>query len=337
MTEPATQFTVMGAGSWGTTLAMLLASNGHPAQLWAHRQQHAEQLRRDNRNERYLPGITFPKFLTVVDDVKTSLEQTDIILIVVPSHGFRDACKYIAPLLKPHHKLAWASKGLEPKTHKLLHQIVAEELPPSLATAVISGPTFAKEVAQGLPGAVTVASKDPDYAYQLAKLLHNHHFRAYTGKDIIGVEVGGAVKNVLAIAAGIADGMGFGANTRAALIARGVAEMMRLGVKLGAQQGTFIGLTGLGDLVLTCSDNLSRNRRMGLALGQGKTEQQAHDEIKQVVEGINTAREVYNLAQQHHIDMPLTEHVYKVLHEGMNLKFAVQELMERAIRAEVDE
>jgi len=257
-------------------------------------------------------------------------------LIVVPSHSFRSTCKVIAPLLNTQHKVAWASKGLEADSNKLLHQIAQEELSPSTPLAVLSGPTFAKEVAQGLPGAVTIASTENEFALELANDCHSKMFRAYTSSDMVGVEVGGAVKNVMAIAAGIADGLGFGSNTRAALIARGVAEMMRLGLVLGAQKGTFMGLTGLGDLVLTCSDNQSRNRRFGLALGKGKTQQQALDEIQQTVEGRLTAKAVYQLAQQHNIDMPITEQVYKVLFENLDPKVAAQALMERAVRAEID-
>ena len=239
-------------------------------------------------------------------------------------------------MLGPQHNVAWASKGLETQSCKLLHQIALEELPESTPLAVLSGPTFAKEVAQGLPGAVTIASTNKEFALELANDCHSKHFRAYTSSDIIGVEIGGAVKNVMAIAAGIADGLGFGSNTRAALIARGVAEMQRLGLKLGAQHDTFMGLTGLGDLVLTCSDNQSRNRRFGLALGEGKTQQQALDDIQQVVEGRSTAKAVYQLAQKHQINMPITEQVYKVLYEELDAKEAAKTLMERAVRAEID-
>ncbi len=329
-------YAVLGAGSWGTALAMLLANNQHDTTLWAHKKEQAEQLEKDRANIRHLGDIPFPTALKISADLKQSVKQASHILIVVPSHGFREVCKTLATLIEPRHKVLWASKGLETGSNKLLHQIANEEFPAKTPLAVISGPTFAKEVAQGLPGAVTVASTRKEYALEVAQDFHSKTFRAYTGKDLIGVELGGAVKNVLAIAAGIADGMGFGSNTRAALIARGVAEMMRLGLKLGAQHDTFMGLTGLGDLVLTCSDNLSRNRRFGIALGQGKTQQQAMDEIKQVVEGRLTAKAVYQLAQQHDIDMPITEQVYKVLYENLDPKAAAKDLMERAIRPETD-
>ena len=329
-------YAVLGAGSWGTALAILLANNNQSITLWAHTQSHADALRNDRANKKYLGDIPFPESLKISGDLKSTIQQANRVLIVVPSHSFRSTCKVIAPLLNTQHKVAWASKGLEADSNKLLHQIAQEELSPSTPLAVLSGPTFAKEVAQGLPGAVTIASTENEFALELANDCHSKMFRAYTSSDMVGVEVGGAVKNVMAIAAGIADGLGFGSNTRAALIARGVAEMMRLGLVLGAQKGTFMGLTGLGDLVLTCSDNQSRNRRFGLALGKGKTQQQALDEIQQTVEGRLTAKAVYQLAQQHNIDMPITEQVYKVLFENLDPKVAAQALMERAVRAEID-
>lgn len=332
----ALNFAVLGAGSWGTALGMLLAGNGHPVTLWEHRPEQAAVLERDRSNERFLPGIPFPDNLKVTADLASALPDADVILIVVPSHAFRQTLRALKPHLQPNHKVAWGTKGLEPDTRKLLHQLAREELGEQVSLAVISGPTFAREVARKLPGAVTVASRDPDFALQLARALANDHFRAYTGSDIIGVELGGAVKNVLAIAAGAADGLGFGANARAALIARGLAEMLRLGLAMGARHDTFMGLTGLGDLVLTCTDDQSRNRRLGLALGQGKTVEETVRAIGQVVEGINTSREIHALAEEHNVDMPITEQVYLVLHEGHTPREAVHALMERAIRPELD-
>jgi glycerol-3-phosphate dehydrogenase (NAD(P)+) len=329
-------FAVLGAGSWGTALAMLLADNGYPTTLWAHTVFHAEALQRDRSNARYLPGIVFPPGLNISADLVEAVDTADIVLLVVPSHAFRETLHKLKPLLQPHQKVAWGTKGLEPDTRKLLHQLAREELGKGIPIAVISGPTFAKEVARKLPGAVTVASDDQTFALGLARALHNDYFRAYTSKDLVGVELGGAVKNVLAIAAGMADGLGFGANARAALIARGVAEILRLGIALGAQSETFMGLTGLGDLVLTCTDDQSRNRRLGLALGQGKDQQETVRAIGQVVEGINTSREVYLLAQDHGVEMPITEQVYLILHEGHTPRDAVHALMERAIRPELD-
>ncbi len=327
---------VLGAGSWGTALAMLLADNGHAVTLWAHHEAAAEAMRRDRANQRYLPGIPFPQSLQVTADLAAAVDGAEVVLVVVPSHAFRETLRRLAPLLVPNQKVAWGTKGLEPGTCKLLHQIAREELGESVPIAVVSGPTFAKEVARRLPGAVTVAASDPGFALALARALHNDHFRAYTGDDIIGVEIGGAVKNVLAIAAGTADGMGFGANARAALIARGLAEMQRLGRALGARPETFTGLTGLGDLVLTCTDDQSRNRRLGLALGQGRTVEETVKAIGQVVEGINTCKEVHHLAQEHGVDMPITEQVYLIVHEGHTPQQALHDLMERAVRPELD-
>lgn len=336
MSLASPKFAVLGAGSWGTALAMLLADNRHPTTLWAHTASHAEALQRDRSNERYLPGLSFPADLAITADLAETVNRVDIILLVVPSHAFRDTLQKLKPLLQPEQKVAWGTKGLEPDTRKLLHQLAREELGSYVPTAVVSGPTFAKEVARKLPGAVTVASEDQAFALGLARALHNDYFRAYTSHDLIGVEIGGAVKNVLAIAAGMADGLGFGANARAALIARGVAEILRLGVALGAQSETFMGLTGLGDLVLTCTDDQSRNRRLGLGLGQGKSQHETVQAIGQVVEGINTSREIHGLAREHQVDMPIAEQVYLILHEGHTPRDAVHALMERAIRPELD-
>ena len=336
MSDANPTFAVLGAGSWGTALAMLLADNGHPTTLWAHTPAHAEILQQDRSNQRYLPGIKFPAALNVSSDLTEVIPTADIVLLVVPSHAFRETLHKLKPLLQPQQKVAWGTKGLEPDTRKLLHQLAREELGEHIPTAVISGPTFAGEVARKLPGAVTVASANQEFALTMASALHNDYFRAYTSHDVIGVEIGGAVKNVLAIAAGTADGLGFGANARAALIARGVAEILRLGVALGAHNETFMGLTGLGDLVLTCTDDQSRNRRLGLALGQGKSRDETIQAIGQVVEGINTSREIHALAQDHNVDMPITEQVYLILHQGHTPREAVQALMERAIRAELD-
>jgi glycerol-3-phosphate dehydrogenase (NAD(P)+) len=333
----ALNIAVLGAGSWGTALAMLLASNGHTVTLWERRADRAASLEQDRSNERYLPGIPFPDNLSVTSDLPAALHTAQIILIVVPSHAFRETLRAIKPYILPAHRVAWGTKGLEPDTRKLLHQLAGEELGDQVSLAVISGPTFAKEVARKLPGAATVASRDQDFALQLARALASDYFRAYTGSDIIGVELGGAVKNVLAIAAGAADGLGFGANARAALIARGLAEMLRLGIAMGAQHETFMGLTGLGDLVLTCTDDQSRNRRLGLALGQGKGVDETVQAIGQVVEGINTSREIHALAQEYEVEMPIIEQAYQVLYEGRTPREAVHALMERAVRPELDE
>jgi len=241
---------------------------------------------------------------------------------------------HMKPLLRPDARVAWATKGFELETGKLPHQVAREVLGSGRALAVLSGPTFAREVGMGLPTAMTVAATDPDYARQLAQSLSGDNFRAYTSSDIVGVEVGGAVKNVLAIGAGICDGLGFGANTRVALITRGLVEMTRLGVALGADAPTFMGLAGMGDLVLTCTDDQSRNRRMGLALAAGKSVKEAEAEIQQVVEGVLAAEAVHRVAQHAEVEMPICEQIYRILYEGAEPQAAVAALMKRELKSE---
>lgn len=325
---------VLGAGSWGSALAMLLARNGHKVRLWDRDAEHVHQLLVQHRNERYLPGITFPQGVTAIANLQSALEQCDFVLVVVPSVGFRGMLQKLKSGTGMEYRLIWATKGLEPGSGTFLHQIVDDELPGHPASAVLSGPSFAKEVALGLPTAVTVASQDPEYAETAARLFHSPKFRAYTSTDVVGVELGGSIKNVLAIAAGISDGLGYGANARAALITRGLAEIMRLGEKLGGQRETFMGLSGVGDLVLTCTDDQSRNRRLGLALGQGIPRDQAVDEIGQAVEGLHTAKELSALANKLGTDIPIVDHVKQVLYDGMPPSFAVEALLSREQKAE---
>lgn len=326
---------VLGAGSWGTALAILAARNGCQTTLWGHNPEHIASLRLQRVNQRYLPGIALPENLRLTDDLRQAVEVSEQLLISVPSHAFKPTLLKLQPLLDGGAKVAWATKGFDQERGDLLSVVAAEILGAGVTTAILSGPTFAKEVAEGLPTAVTIASNSEQFAAELARIFHNPRFRAYTSNDIIGVQVGGACKNVLAIAAGIADGLGFGANTRAALITRGLNEIMRLGLKLGGQPDTFMGLTGLGDLILTCTDNQSRNRRFGLALGQGDDHQQALKAIDQSVEGIFAAREAYLLSQRHRIEMPITEQVYKVLFEAVDPKLSVQNLLNRDPKAEI--
>ena len=333
-TKESQTIAVLGAGSWGTALAMLLGRNNHQVNLWSHNAEHASAMQQARENNRYLAGLTFPETLNVSADLETTFKGVTNILIVVPSHAFRETLEKIKPFITPSHRIAWATKGLEANSCKPLHLVAREVLGDKVPLAVISGPTFAKEVAQGLPGAVTVASNDQAFALDWAHFLHNDHFRAYTSDDMIGVEIGGACKNVIAIAAGIADGMGFGANARAALIARALAEITRLGTSLGASAETFTGLTGLGDLVLTCTDDQSRNRRTGIALGEGKKLDTVIKQIGQVVEGVATAKEVVALAKKQKIDMPITEQVYNVLYENSSPEDAVNALFNRAITKE---
>jgi len=325
---------VLGAGSWGTALALLLTRNGHPVRLWSHQRAAVERLRQDNENRRYLPGWRFPPALQPWPELASAVQAPAAVLIATPSHVFGAVLQQLAPCLPASVGVAWGAKGLEHGSGRLLHEVATEILGHSQPTAVFSGPTFAREIAAGLPAALTVASTHPAYARHIADLLHGDSLRAYRSSDMIGVELGGAVKNVLAIAAGIADGLGFGANARAALITRGLAEIVRLGVAVGGQQETFMGLAGVGDLVLTCTDDQSRNRRFGFAIGRGQTAAAAHAAIGQVVEGAATTREVMRLARRHGVDMPITEQVDRVLHDGQDPRRAVENLLARAPKAE---
>jgi glycerol-3-phosphate dehydrogenase (NAD(P)+) len=285
-------------------------------------------------NTRYLPGVSFPSNLQAFRDIEECLEGARDILLVVPSHGLRATLTTIRPLLNERSRVCWATKGFELHTGKLPHQVAAEVLGVDRPVAVLSGPTFAKEVGAGLPTAMTIAANDAEFADGLAVALSAENFRAYTSDDMVGVEVGGAVKNVLAIGAGMSDGLGFGANTRIALINRGLAEMTRLGVALGAKQETFMGLAGMGDLVLTCTDNLSRNRRMGLALASGKSVDEAKEEIQQVVEGVMAAEAVNEVAEKLEIEMPICHQIYRILYEDAEPREAVGALMSRQLRSE---
>lgn len=326
---------VIGAGSWGTALAIQLARAGHPTRLWGRDVAQLEAMQRARCNERYLPDAAFPQALTICTHLPAALDGVRDALIAVPSHAFRATLEQLAVHLKSDTRVAWATKGFEISSGLLPHQVAADILG-ERPGAVLSGPTFAREVGAGLPTAMTVASRDEVFARELAARLSGPHFRAYMQTDILGVEVGGAVKNVIAIGSGIADGMGFGANTRVALITRGLAEMMRLGVRLGAVRETFMGLAGLGDLVLTCTDDQSRNRRLGLALGRGKSAQEAQSTIHQVVEGVPAARAVCAVAGQHSVEMPICREVFRIVHEGKPVRDAVQELMSRGLRSETE-
>ena len=331
-----TPVTVLGAGSWGTALAIQFARSGRSTRLWGRDRERLLAMGRTRRNERYLSGGEFPPSLTVEPELPAALANARDVLVVVPSHAFRSVLGEIAPFLAPDMRLAWATKGLELETGRLPHQIAHEVLGSQRSVAVLSGPTFAREVGAGLPTAMTIASTDVEFAKVLAQDLSSSNFRAYTSTDIAGVEIGGAVKNVLAVGAGLSDGLGFGANTRVALITRGLAEMMRLGVALGAKRETFMGLAGLGDLVLTCTDDQSRNRRFGLLLAAGSTPERALSEIGQVVEGYTAAKAVRTVATRTGVEMPLCEGVYRVLYSGVPAKDAVRELMSRPIKSETE-
>ena len=319
---------VLGAGSWGTALAMQLARNGLQVKLWGHRPEHIERLRELRENTDYLPGFELADNIDPQATLQAAIEHAAYLLIAIPSKGFRALLQQLKPLLNENQALFWASKGFEIETGKLLHEVIEQELP-GYRYGVVSGPTFATEVARGLPAAIACAGNDAQTTAAFAQLLRGHHFRAYTSEDIIGVELGGALKNVLAIAVGISDGLGFGANTRAALMTRGLAEIMRLGTRLGAHQETMMGLAGLGDIILTCTDNQSRNRRFGLLIGQGKSVEEAEIEVGQTVEGLRAASAIYNKARELELDLPIIEEVYRVLYDGKDPHAAVRDLESR--------
>jgi glycerol-3-phosphate dehydrogenase (NAD(P)+) len=337
MSAPQT-IAVVGAGSWGTALALQFARVGCNVRLGGVVELDLlEAMIEDRENKRYLPDVMFPPNLAAYPKLEECLEGARDVLVVVPSHGLRATLTQIKPLLGRDSRVCWATKGFELSTGKLPHQVAAEVLGPDIPVAVLSGPTFAKEVGAGLPTAMTIASNDEGFARALAEAISSDNFRAYTSDDIIGVEVGGAVKNALAIGAGMSDGLGFGANTRIALINRGLVELMRLGVALGAKKETFMGLAGMGDLVLTCTDNLSRNRRMGLALAAGKTVAEAQEEIQQVVEGVKAAKAVHEVAEERGIEMPIVNQVYRILYEGVSPRAAVEALMSRELKPESEQ
>jgi glycerol-3-phosphate dehydrogenase (NAD(P)+) len=336
VSAPERPVAVLGAGSWGTALAVHFARSGRPVRLWGRDRDRLAAISVSRRNERYLPEVPFPDSLRVEPELPAALAGALDVLVAVPSQALRALLTALAPLLAPQMHVAWATKGFEQESLKLPHQVAREVLGAGRRIAVLSGPTFAREVGAGLPTAMTVASPDAAYARALAQELSGTNFRAYSSPDIMGVEIGGAVKNVLAVGAGLSDGLGFGANTRVALITRGLKEMTRLGVALGAEANTFMGLAGLGDLVLTCTDDQSRNRRFGLLLATGATVPAALAGIGQAVEGYGAARSVVAVAARAGVEMPLSAMVYRVLYENLAAKEAVRALMSRPLKAEAD-
>ncbi|AMG03012.1 NAD(P)H-dependent glycerol-3-phosphate dehydrogenase [Vibrio mimicus] len=324
------EMTVIGAGSYGTSLAISLARNGANIVLWGHEAEHMARLEADRANHEFLPGIAFPETLIVETDLQKAVQACRDLLVVVPSHVFGIVLKSLQPHLRADSRICWATKGLEPETGRLLQDVAHDVLGDNYPLAVLSGPTFAKELAMGMPTAISVASPDAQFVRDLQEKIHcSKTFRVYANSDFIGMQLGGAVKNVIAIGAGMSDGIGFGANARTALITRGLAEMTRLGAALGAQPETFMGMAGLGDLVLTCTDNQSRNRRFGLALGQGKDVDTAQADIGQVVEGYRNTKEVWMLAKRMGVEMPIVEQIYQVLYQGKDARLAAQDLLAR--------
>ncbi|CAH9053456.1 Glycerol-3-phosphate dehydrogenase [NAD(P)+] [Pseudoalteromonas holothuriae] len=335
MSSVQSAVTVLGAGSYGTALAICFARNGHQVTLWGRNKDDVATLAAERTNQRYLPDCSFPDSLQLESDLSQAVKASEIVLLVVPSHAFADTLASMRNDLLPNARVAWATKGLEPETGRLLQEVAQQQLGEQVPLAVLSGPTFAREMAAGLPTAISVAATDCAFAGELAKLLHcGRSFRVYDNDDFIGIQLGGAVKNVIAIGAGMSDGFGFGANARTALITRGLAELCRLGTALGARSETFMGMAGLGDLILTCTDNQSRNRRFGLALGKGLGVDEAMHSIGQVVEGYRNTKEVYLLAQRSGIEMPITEQIYHVLYQQKDVKEAAMALLGREQKAE---
>ena len=334
MSSPPANVTVLGAGSWGTALAMVLARHGVPTVLWGRDAEAITAMRKTRRNQRYLPDDPLPDALRLCERLEDALRDADHWLIVTPSHAFADVLREALDCTAAPKGVAWATKGFEPGSGRFLHEVAAAELPASTPTAIITGPSFAREVAQGLPTAVTVHSDSMAYAETIAHLLHGPAFRAYTGTDMIGAELGGAMKNVLAVATGVADGMQLGLNARAGMITRGLNEILRLCVALGGRPETIMGLAGVGDLVLTCTGDLSRNRRLGLALGRGQKLSEAVSQIGQVVESVQTVNEVMRLANRHGIELPITAQVQRVLNEECTPAEGLQALLAREQKPE---
>ncbi|MFV1998109.1 MAG: NAD(P)H-dependent glycerol-3-phosphate dehydrogenase [Acidiferrobacterales bacterium] len=334
MSDPAKKVAVLGAGSWGTALAILLARNGFEINLWGHDPAHMARLAHERENANYLPGISFPDNLSIQENLIELAHEVRCFLVVVPSHAFRATLQAIQPAIKSDTCIAWATKGLETGTHKLLSQVLGEVLGDTVRGAVVSGPTFAREVADNLPTGLTVASASEAVAEDVAGWFRNDRVRVYTNSDVVGVQLGGAIKNVIAIAAGISDGLGFGANARVALITRGLAELTRLGVAMGGHPETFMGLAGVGDLILTCTDDQSRNRRVGIGLGRGRKLPEILGGLGQEAEGVTSARELLALAAELGVDLPITEQTARVLAGECTPVEAVEALLSREPRTE---
>lgn len=321
---------IFGAGAWGTALACTFAPH-HRIALWTRDPAHADALNRDRENVSLLPGFPIPDSVQATADMAAAVHGADLALAVVPTKGFRALLTQLAPHGVP---IVWACKGFEPGGAKLLHQVAAESLPASLPRGALSGPSFAQEVARGLPCALTLASDDAAFAQRTALALNHHALRVYSCHDVVGVELGGAVKNVMAIAAGISDGMGFGLNARAALITRGLAEITRLGLTLGGRPETFMGLAGVGDLILTCTGDLSRNRTVGMQLAAGRSLDDILAGLGHTAEGVHTCAEVLKMADRHSVEMPITQAVYRVMFEGLPPRRALEDLLAREPKPE---
>lgn len=334
------KISVIGAGSWGTALALLLSGKGYDVHLWGHRPEHVQRLLADRENRRYLPGIIFPEKLHPGDNLEKTVVAAEIVVMVVPSHSYRTIFSQMIPFLEKKCRVVSAVKGIENSSLKTMTQVMEELLEEkvgrrkNIELGVLSGPSFAREVADKVPTAVTVGFENLQTAKDMQKVFVTDFFRVYASSDVIGLEISAALKNIIAIATGVCDGLGYGLNTRAALITRGLAEIQRLGIALDADPLTFSGLSGIGDLLLTCTGDLSRNRMVGLKLGEGKNLDQIKKEMSMVAEGIKTTRSVYDLAERLQIEMPILEQVYNIIYRGKKCSDAVKDLLQRELKVE---
>ena len=319
---------VLGAGSWGTALAILLCTNGHRVTMWSHRQEEAEELSRTRRHPFKLPGVIIPEELVITSELRTTICDKDVLILAVPSSQIRLTCRLISPDIRFGQIIVDVAKGIEEESLSTMTEIIAQEIP-NADPAILSGPSHAEEVGRGLPTTCVIGAKSEKTAKYLQEIFMSPVFRAYISPDMLGIEIGGALKNVIALAAGIADGLGYGDNTKAALITRGIAEIARLGVKMGGCTETFAGLTGIGDLIVTCASRHSRNRKAGMLIGQGMTPEEAMREVNMVVEGVYSARSALGLAKKFGVELPIIEQVNQILFEGKNPKEAVNTLMLR--------
>ncbi len=324
---------VIGSGSWGTALAVMLQKHGHDVVIWSRRQDAVEQMEKERENKEYLPGVLLPEGLKFTAEREEAVKKAEIIILSVPSKAVRQTANDFAPYLNANQVLVNVAKGLEESSLKRLSQVI-QECVPQCQVCVLSGPSHAEEVAREIPTTCLIASENAEMAKMVQCEFMNPRFRLYTNTDMVGVEMGAALKNVMALAAGISDGLGFGDNTKAAIMTRGIAEMSRLGIEMGGKLETFAGLSGIGDLIVTCTSMHSRNRRAGILLGQGKTLAETLAEIKMVVEGVNTVQAAYTLAKEHNVEMPITNAIYEVLFQGKNAEQAVLDLMSRDGKAE---
>lgn len=336
MRSPFAVAAVIGAGSWGTTLAKVLAANGLETRLWARDPELAEAIESEQRNSRYLPDVPLDRNVRATSDLAEALERAGLVVSAVPSHAVREVMEGAAPHVEATATVVSASKGLEQGSLMRMTEVLGEVLGGETRLAALSGPSFAEEVCRGVPTAVTVGSRDVEVAEAARAAFLAPRFRVYSSTDVVGIELGGAVKNVIAIATGIADGLEYGHNARAALITRGLAEMSRLGLTMGGERLTFMGLAGLGDLVLTCTGDLSRNRTVGLRLGRGESLEEILEDMRQVAEGVKTTRSVRELAGRADVEMPITEEVYEMLHQAKSPRVVVEELMTREAKPEFE-